>query len=382
MIRAIGLFAFFAARLAAEVIAAPPTTFCGDQPVFCFGKPGECRGLVDNGGEALNRFSPPLEIVGPISEGLLAVGDPRSGLTGYLDPRGNWALEPQWELAFPFKNGRARFCEGDRCGFLDRAGRVVIEPRFSRLQQQVRDFDEDGYARFYTGRRRDDPNRRVGVMDANGEVVLEPTFLALTEFSGGVAAAVLEGPCWQEARDESDLYRVFDVLGGDRNLYQERLEEGERSRTPHCRWRLIDVTGRPVSDRTFLEVGPFSDGLAAARTDDRDGYIDRSGEWVAPPTDGERARAETTAFEGAFRRIPFGFHDGLARVWVVENESDYSGRYYFVKRSGELAFEESFHQATDFCHGVAHVTRRLRGAATDEALIDTSGKEIFSWPWR
>lgn len=406
MLRALLILVLLAPTADAEIVTLPHTPFCGDEPVFCFGKPGVCIGLVNNRGEVVKRFPRGFEVVGPFSEGLLAVADPSKGLTGYLDTEGEWALEPQWEVAYPFHSGRARFCEDDRCGFIDKSGEVVIEPRFGRFEREVEDFDSDGYARFYIGKRWDDATRRVGVIDRNGDVVLEPTYFALTEFTHGVAAAVLEGPCWQEKREAFDSGDYFRLYGGDQDLYKKHMWEGEESGVSHCRWRLIDTSGQPVSDSEFEDVWPFSEGLAAAREDERYGFIDRSGEWAIPPmtivvpgpfseglakvaaerlsyVDHDGRVVLTVPFEDARLRSPSSFHNGLAKLWILHEEDQRigDGTVYFITRSGDLAFDNSFDQATDFCHGVARVEKRVGERLVNEALIDTSGKEIFDWPW-
>ena len=407
--------------LAAEIIPPSPSTFCGDVPVFCYGDPGECKGLFNTDGEIVREFRLPYKILGPYGDGLLAVVDPISGLTGYLDAEGRWALKPQWEKAYPFSSGRARFCEDGKCGFIDKAGSVVIEPRFSERERQIEDFDGDGYARFYVGGYFEDPARRVGVIDRDGNIVIEPKFYAMGEFSEGVAPAVLDGPCWQEGHfmDTGPSINAFGSAA--ENLMREDVD---RLGIKHCRWSLVNPSGQPVSDREYLAIEPFSEGLAAARAGDYWGFIDRTGQYQVQPSShmagpysgdalgasmmsfafvagpfseglaafyssdsgwlyiGPEGRGVVTLQEAQSRFRPWPFRNGLARTFVQRNEGEEDDLIYYVDRSGNPVFGEGFVGATDFCHGVAQVSRKPSRGLFSESIINTSGKKIFSWKWR
>ncbi|MDO8846775.1 MAG: WG repeat-containing protein [Coriobacteriia bacterium] len=49
------------------------------------------------------------------------------GLTGYIDERGEWAIEPTWEYAEEFTGGLAMVTSGLSVGYIDRSGRFVWE---------------------------------------------------------------------------------------------------------------------------------------------------------------------------------------------------------------------------------------------------------------
>ena len=68
---------------------------------------------------------PDVTQVSPFSEGLAAARDGESGLWGYLDPRGEWAIAPAYTAADSFTGGQAIVWDGDRCLLLDTAGRTV-----------------------------------------------------------------------------------------------------------------------------------------------------------------------------------------------------------------------------------------------------------------
>jgi len=377
---------------------------CGDTPVFCFGSPGRCEGLINNRGEILHRFQVSHRISGPFNEGLIAAESPGSGLWGYLDTRGNWAIRPQFRRAWPFRYGMARVKEqgpsqgGSQYGFIDKSGEYVILPKF----ENVSDFDQDGLARFWVGR--GSKERRVGVIDQSGQVVMEPTWLALEDFSEGVARAMVgDGPCWSDDAPWMDILRVY---GGSRELYSTLMKNWpDRGDVPRCEWTLIGRHGKPVTNRRFRNIGPFSNSLAPARVDHLWGYVDRTGEFVIPPTwtsaapfsDGRAAVLSqapeasldpgpprkdwrgfiNTAGEAAFETNVRGgeFHEGIA---FVDGQA--------IDREGNTLFQAPGKGwETPYCHGLSQVildNRSGQDAPMETAFIDRKGRIVFAWKWR
>lgn len=73
---------------------------------------------------------------------------------GYLNTRGEWAIEPQFDEARDFSDGLAAVNQGGKChmggewGYINRTGQLVIPSRYSAAGQ----FN-DGYACVRTGKR-------------------------------------------------------------------------------------------------------------------------------------------------------------------------------------------------------------------------------------
>lgn len=205
---------------------------CGDTPVFCFGAPRECDGLINSRGELLHRFAASHRINGPFNEGLIAAESPGSDRWGYLDTHGQWAIQPAFRGAHPFRDELARVQDAETglWGFINRAGGSMIAPKF----QEVTDFDQEGFAAFCVGSRYGGDGR-AGVINRSGEVVIKPQFLIVSAFSGGFAQAVLdEGDCLLVHEDGS-----FSFLG-DANESTAKLR--------NCRRIAIDTKGKPRAD--------------------------------------------------------------------------------------------------------------------------------------
>jgi hypothetical protein len=104
---------------------------------------------------------------------------PGYGKAGFIDSKGKWVIEPQFDDARPFSDGLAAAQVGvaidGKWGFIDRTGKFVIDPKFD----EVGDFSE-GLAWVKT-------NNSVGFIDKQGQVVIPPVLGKAKSFSLGVA---------------------------------------------------------------------------------------------------------------------------------------------------------------------------------------------------
>jgi hypothetical protein len=94
----------------------------------CDGKFGLCRYVSKNSKREIipARF----ERAMPFSEGLAAVRI--GGRFGYIDERGEIAIQPQFDLAGDFIQGLAEILVGDKTGIINRRGEIVVQPMFQR----------------------------------------------------------------------------------------------------------------------------------------------------------------------------------------------------------------------------------------------------------
>jgi len=235
---------------------------------------------------------------------------------GLIDRRGKWIVPPKrYEKLGYFNEGRCAFRVGDRWGFLDASGKVVIEPQFrrpdlsSRFQiyheapifhegvAAVHDKDDhvsyiDRYGRpatiklpegtrdigdFHGGLAafavRDPkepkdsvyPKELYGFISVAGNIVAKPVYRSATNFSEGLAAVSLNTDEGFQSRDDSSLALRWDEKGA---------------------WGYIDVTGEVVIPFQYPMVGRFSEGLARVFVTDKGwGFIDKTGKFVIPPRD-------------------------------------------------------------------------------------------------
>jgi hypothetical protein len=175
----------------------------------------------------------------PFAEGLAAVTQSASGNDGwgYIDTTGKWVIARQFEWASSFLEGLAAVNRRHECGYIDRTGKLVLQPPLSSGEKDCAtvwgDFSE-GLSRWKVG-------KKYGYIDRAGKIVIEPKYDLTFHFSEGLAAVKTGG-----------------------------------------KWGYIDETGKMViAPRKLFRVEDFRHGLAFVTTEDRDyGYIDKAGKYV------------------------------------------------------------------------------------------------------
>lgn len=304
-----------------------------------------------------------------------------------------------------------RFIRGDKAGYIDRSGSVVIEPKFDFYGNHGGEFREGVMeVEFMSGRYVDGDGKEVepapfrgrepaeglaaaldeetdeqgyvdragefvisprfcrgcnaypfsdglawvktsdgyGFIDRSGEFVVEPTFLHADSFSEGMARVVVEGPC---ALYDDRPCSGFNVLGGIGRATEE---------TPPCKFTFVERNGSLLKQR-FDGAKKFSEGLAPVSKGNKWGYINKSGRLVVEPR-----------FDDAWP-----FSGGRARVRQGE-------LYGFIDERGKLIVPARFGYAADFAEGLAPVGRwdEEEGVHDDFHYIDGDGRTAIPGPFR
>lgn len=215
-----------------------------------------------------NDASDDVAIADGSTEPLLPIRE--NGQWGYIDRNGRITIEPQFDRAWRFAGGYALVQDGESFGYIRDDGTFAVEPRF------------DDAWHFTDGHAPVEVDGRWTYIDTSG------TVLADTQMS--LPAEVLV-----ESRfDDDEAFEL--VRSGDR--YGFRSEDGES-----------------VIDPRFEQAWRFSDGLARAKIDGKWGYIDRDGEFVIEPT-----FDQAWDFRGGLAMVEFGDTIGYInrrgeRVW-------------------------------------------------------------------
>ena len=187
-----------------------------------------------------------------------------NGKWGFVDKNFQFVIQPQFDFAYEFAEGRGEVTINHRSGFIDRAGRVVIPLKYAMVWGFA-----DGLARV----RNDIPNGtwrtiegdriayryQYGFVDRAGNEVIPLQFEEAEYFSEGYAMVVPPN---------------FKLFG------------------------IIDKAGRFVHSPEFEEGGRFHDGLAHVCLKGKCGYVDTSGLWAIPP-----AFSYAEDFRGSLARV-------------------------------------------------------------------------------
>lgn len=277
---------------------------------------------------------------------------------GFIDQSGTVVAPIGYDEVHDFSGGYAGVRRGQRWGFIDQAGSEVIEPRFLSVGY----FSVSGLAWVET------TDFAVGYVDPNGDWKIEPRFTVGYGFSESRAiAGIAVG--MTTTRTSGSMSRPiysFGLIGDD----GEWLVQPAADRDDPQRWSSGAV---------------FSEGLCAVQVDGRlFGYIDRSGDFVIPPS---FTRAADFVGGRALVGLPEGGNRVIDRVGSslldIPVDSAYMGENGFLTIYGSLSSGEgAFLVAPDgsVLQGPFEEARRWVGGRlpvkTDEGwvLIDADGR--------
>ncbi len=233
--------------------------------------------------------------------------DEETGLWGYIDETGAWAIVPQYKQAYRFSGGCAIVGMGEdpyshppREGIIDATGAFVLPPEYFVHD----DFAEDVFF----------------VMDTSGDEAMMGWFYIPDRFFTGIhwyeCVAYSDGP--YVCVDDWEVQGLADRATGEivlpmeytrTGLYEGTEEDGfivaERDDTGEC--ELIEIGVGPVElpEGAVINYGDgVSEGLIPFEMDGKCGYLNTAGEIVIP----------------AQYRYAIGFNDGYAEVGLWEAE--------------------------------------------------------------
>jgi hypothetical protein len=180
---------------------------------------------------------------------------------------------------------------------------------------------------------------KFGYIDHSGEFTVPPAFLDGDSFSEGMARVIVDGPCLYVRISEESPCPDFGIVPKGSKIDDP----------PKCKYTFIDTAGHALSQR-FDYARRFSEGLAPVQIAARWGYIDKTGNLVVQPR-----------FDMA---EPFS--DGVARVRRDE-------LYGYIDHDGKYTITPRFKQADDFHDGRAFVGDRQ----SSYWYVDHSGEKAF-----
>ena len=286
---------------------------------------------------------------------------------GFIDANGTMVITPRFDTAQAFSGGLALVQKDWRYGYVDPDGRLVVKPRFMSaepfseglaavaLKARTGYIDATGAwvvrPRFFEAWGFHDGLASVGVdylygyIDKTGALAIPADFDAADDFSEGLAA-VQSGGSWGFI----DTSGAVVIEQRFRNPWGPRFSEGMAAVKLHGRYGYIDKTGALVVEPQYRDALAFSEGLAPVKVDGGWGYIDKTGATVIAPRYDEA--------------LPFS--GGLAAVRT-------GSLWGYVDKQGETVIDAAFSAADSFASGLAAVTRF---GATE--YIDAGGDTV--WP--
>lgn len=242
---------------------------------------------------------------------------------------------------------------GDKWGYVDNKGQYVINSQFD----DAFNFSE-GLALFKS------TDGKFGFIGEDGKYVVNPIYKDASSFSEGLACVVMENGKPQFIDKNNKI--LFTV---DKAEYCFGFKEGLARIKVKGKWGFIDKTGKVVVNPIYEDALDFRDGLAAVSKKDEKkdevlwGYIDKNGavkinfQFVK---DKEKMFCEPGSF---YEGLAFTSSDG--KQWGC---IDKEGKYQINPQ-----FEGDFGNPYEFKNGVSVVSQ-----GGSYGFIDKKGKYIIN----
>jgi hypothetical protein len=260
---------------------------------------------------------------------------PRNGQWGYLTREGEWAIEPRWDYAAPFSEGRAAVEAGGRWGVNNQQGEYVLEPVLRSASCagtagnadachpplkpfsqgcSVANVQKDGSPHaFFVAR-----NGQVWLDDGPPDDLGDKDIWSFGRFSGGRAWFQAMGDRLAESFgwiDANGNVVLTDDFSGAGEFVDGKAPASSGGRPS---WAYIDTEGNPVIPAKWTLYGarPFSEGYAAAKAKSHQWmYFDAKG---AVAFDKVSLRVTRDVLgkpkNEADIEVAGDFHDGLAPI--------------------------------------------------------------------
>ncbi|MGV3766537.1 MAG: WG repeat-containing protein [Chitinophagaceae bacterium] len=279
----------------------------------------------------------------PINAALRVAKD-KSGTYGYIDENGILVIEPKYDMAYPFKNGKALVSLSGKWIYIDKMGNLIEKLRYSdvfQVSDKLLGFKENG---------------SYGFMDASGQVIHKAQFsnVATTEFQ----------------QDKGFVKKEFVVI------------------TSQNKHGIMDFEGKIIATPQYDIINAFSEERAVVKSNGLHGCVDKSGKIIVPVKykymgekyrDGLLKYSDGGASGGfldvngniVFEHKYHGFNDFSDGLVKVSNAS--YGSIGYLDKTGKLVVPMKFQQGEDFSEGLALVYKKNG----EKVYIDKTGKEIF-----
>lgn len=263
---------------------------------------------------------------------------------GIVDVQGNLTVPPDTHILSSFSEGLALAKVKGRYAYIDKGGHVAIQLPDGLKISDI-DYSPPVEYQFFDGvaALRAEGGGVYVIHRQGGVLFNKGPFRRYDEH--GLAVVEVDG---KEAIVDRQGNYIFgpqenEISDGDGFYLVAPRAEGEK-------YKFINLKGEVLYERSFEEVGLFSEGMAKAKANGKWGFIDKSGK-LKIPAEFEEAR---------------DFADGLAAVKVND-------RWGFINHSGTYVIPAQFKFVRDFDCGLVY-------AEGDRAAgyLDKSGK----WVWK
>lgn len=302
----------------------------------------------------------------------------KNGKYGYVDKRGNYLINPQFDMATFFQDGMALVSSGGLYGYIDTKGNYIINPVYSDATTFTEDIAwvvekegaptainkkgevlftlkeadavysfSDGMARYRIVSPYNEKEYLYGFVNRKGESVVTPAYSDARDFSEGVAAVA--------------------------------NENGE--------YGYINKKGELAVNYQFGDAKPFYKGRAIVCDGTAYGTIDKSGKYVINPQFGYMFQDEKDYEIQLQDGRQWGWCDAKGKIFInpqFDAIDSFEGndlapvrverKIGFVNRKGTIVINPQFDNASPFLgnsYAIVEVNKKW-------GAVDKDGKYIFN----
>lgn len=237
------------------------------------------------------------------------------------------------EISTQINNGKSvlnyptLYKDGEKYGYKDKAGKVVIKP----IYEDAFEFNE-GFAAVAI--KDEQGNLKYGFINVKGDFVINAIYNWAQSFNNGLAPVISnQGAGFIDKNGDIKIELNYQGAGVFGNGLAPVMGESGK-------WGYINTKGQLVIPYKYDDVIAFSEAMAAVKIDNKWGYIDRTGKMIIQPTFDEAGE----------------FTNGIVSV-IMNNKL-----YTFIK-SGKIV--------TFFKDGGIYVGEQKNGMA--------NGKGVYTW---
>lgn len=292
---------------------------------------------------------------------------------GFVDRAGKIVIEPKFEFANDFVEGLALVGirnDGLKSVYIDATGKIVISPLTGGS-----DFSED-LAAFGIGEftMHGGGDHRFGFINKTGKLVIGTNFREARAFSEGLSAVMNIERKWGYIDKNGKAVIPFQFEDAF------SFSEGLACILTNGLFGFIDKSGKVIIQPRFAVPSQFKEGLAAVEIPVKDfkpykyyeSYVRSGGEVMFIDKTGNTA----IKFDSSVKKIN-DFSEGLASLEIERKEKDFYTR--FIDRQGQIVFDLSFYSSqVSFSEGLARIEQKDK-----YGFIDKTGKivikPIYRW---
>ncbi|WP_046216682.1 WG repeat-containing protein, partial [Paenibacillus wulumuqiensis] len=252
---------------------------------------------------------------------------------GFLNKEGEFLIPPIYLQAEDFSEELAAVTmENGYKGYINKENKVVFQIEADRLGK----FNKE-WATFIV-------SRKTGIINRQGEIIVPPIFEQIMLNNNKTFVGQQNGKMrLYDEKTNAILALEFDYLG--------RWKNGEMVARKQGKQGLISDKGDEIIPFEFAYCGSFEEGYAQASLDnDKYGFIDKTGEFVIPPT---------------YYQL-FDFSEDLAAFRLKT-----AGKWGFINPDNEVVIKPKFQSVSNFSEGISAVELK-----DSYGYIDRQGKWI------